>query len=162
MEQGGHAEHQVGAVVLECDRLLEHPGIEHVIYRRSPTLFVVATRTGKVEIAVGPNADGASIGNPTLELAVTGDDPLGYGGLPSVMAKNDVSRLTADTASSIDEPPTPQGEEVEITRQRVVDRSESRTRGKPHEPVYGIAFPVSAQFLDVDLRRDPLPLPLHL
>jgi len=75
-------------------RLIAHDGIEHVIYRRDPSTFVIAGRAGRLVVRV---EDGGG-GEPTLRLAVEGGaDPLAYPALPTAMRKSEVAGLTAAT-----------------------------------------------------------------
>ena len=97
------------------DRLVEHPGIEHVIYRRGADAFVVAGRQGRmiVTVAAGgaerpsagdggqaPAAGTGEDGRPSDEallLTIEGQDPLGYPALPARIRKSEVAALTAGT-----------------------------------------------------------------
>jgi len=74
------------------DRLVAHPGIEHVIYRRAPGVFVVAGAAGRLVISAGGDEH-----DPELALDVEGQDPLGYQDVPRRMAKSDAARLTGHT-----------------------------------------------------------------
>jgi len=79
------------------DHLLAHPGIEHVIYRRAPGIFVVANGGGRLVISLAAGQAPGDVDDPTLALDVEGRDPLGYEGVPRRLAKSDVARLTAHT-----------------------------------------------------------------
>jgi hypothetical protein len=85
------------------DRLVEHPGIEHVIYRRGETEYVVAGRAGRLVVTVGGGSGdggggtGAGGSGAVLCLSSEGEDPLGYQNVPRRMAIGDVAALTAGT-----------------------------------------------------------------
>jgi hypothetical protein len=101
------------------DRLVAHPGIEHVIYRRAGTpgdTFVVASASGRLVVAVeplGPDAQadqagdagstgtragsGVDLSDPWLTLTFDGGDPVGYGGVARRLRKSEVAAATAAT-----------------------------------------------------------------
>jgi len=79
------------------DHLVSHPGVEHVIYRRGPGVFVVANAGGRLVISIAGGQAPGDVDDPMLALDVEGRDPLGYEALPRRLAKSDVARLTAHT-----------------------------------------------------------------
>jgi hypothetical protein len=89
------------------DRLLAHPGIEHVIYRRDEgrgDAFVVAGASGRMVVRVEAPPDPrttvlgeAAEADPWLGLAFEDGDPVGYGDLPRRMRK---SAAAAETGAS--------------------------------------------------------------
>jgi hypothetical protein len=70
-------------------RLVDHPGIEHVIYRRAPGVFVVAGRAGKAVVTAGADEQ--------VTLGFEGGDPLGYAGVQASMPRSEVAARTAHT-----------------------------------------------------------------
>jgi hypothetical protein len=88
------------------DRLLAHPGIEHVIYRRDEgrgDAFVVAGASGRMVVRVeAPDPQTtvpgeAADADPWLGLAFEDGDPVGYGSLPRRLRK---SAVAAETGAS--------------------------------------------------------------
>jgi arylsulfatase A-like enzyme len=91
------------------DRLLAHPGIEHVIYRRAHAAgtgdgddvgddFVVAGPGGKLVVHVEPaEEDPDRLADPWLDVSVEGADPVGYAAVPRRMRKSEAAALTAAT-----------------------------------------------------------------
>ncbi len=73
-------------------RLLAEPAIDHVIYRRSETCYVVANPRGKAIIGYPPDRAFE------VEYHIEGDDPFGYPSLPTRMTRDDVARLTSASA----------------------------------------------------------------
>ncbi|MES1166003.1 MAG: alkaline phosphatase family protein [Verrucomicrobiota bacterium] len=74
------------------DQLIDHAGIEHVIYRRGASAFVVAARNGRTVVTV--DGSGPIRVNLTSE---GGGDALGYDGVPTTMIKDEVAARTAAT-----------------------------------------------------------------
>jgi hypothetical protein len=74
-------------------RLLEHPGIEHVIYR-GPEVdsYVLASRTGLLRMWLGAGGRDA-----LMHFAVEGKHPLGYAEVPASASREDIARLYRDT-----------------------------------------------------------------
>jgi hypothetical protein len=87
------------------DRLVAHPGIEHVIYRQVATpeeAFVVASARGRMVVSIEPGAaharvDGVADDDPWLTLAFAGGDPVGYEGVARRLRKSEVAAATAAT-----------------------------------------------------------------
>jgi hypothetical protein len=83
-------------------RLLEHPAIEHVIYRAvEADSYVVANRGGSLRIRIesAGGADGEPFGamGQRLSAKVEGTNPLGFGDLPRLVGRDDIARLTAES-----------------------------------------------------------------
>jgi hypothetical protein len=79
-------------------RLLEHPAIEHVIYRaREADSYVVANREGSVRfrIELGEEKLGSKIHK--IRMTSEGKNPLGYVGVPEFADRDAIARLTADS-----------------------------------------------------------------
>ena len=75
------------------DSFLQHPAIEHVIFRAAaPGHYVVANRGGRRTLAI--EADG-----PLARIATSheGTDPLGYAPLPGLASADRLAELTADS-----------------------------------------------------------------
>jgi hypothetical protein len=71
--------------------LLEHPAVEHVIYRGQEG-YVLANREGALSIRPEPsNGTGAR-----LRLRVSGKNPLGTGDVPEVADREQIAQWTAD------------------------------------------------------------------
>lgn len=82
-------------------RLLNHPAIAHLIYRRAPGIYVLAGRTGRAVVdarSVGAD-DGSGDGSQPVRIGFTveGENPLGYAPLPGQMTRDEVAALTAGT-----------------------------------------------------------------
>ncbi len=75
------------------DHLVEHPAIDHVIFRgAAPGEYVVANRDGRRTVGLGPDGQPAS-----LTTTCDGADPLAYGALPSTASADHLAELTADS-----------------------------------------------------------------
>jgi hypothetical protein len=80
----------------ECDgravelvgRLLEHPSIDHVLYRAQGA-YVAASARGNARIE--------RIGEDAVRYSVSGRDPFDYGSLPETMTKREALALTLDS-----------------------------------------------------------------
>lgn len=74
-------------------RLLEHPGIEHVLYR-GPEVdsYVLANRDGRLRMWLGAGSHDAR-----LHFAVEGKNPLGYAEVPASASGAEIARLFRDT-----------------------------------------------------------------
>lgn len=101
---------EAGSRAIELrDRLISHPGIEHVIYRRvgdPGQTFVVAGLGGKLIVRSegagdhpgrGPATTQAVDGDPWLSLSFEGADPVGYGEVPNRLRKSEVTAQTRST-----------------------------------------------------------------
>ena len=75
--------------------LLAHPAIAHVIYRRTPEVYVLAGKAGRAVV----DAREASVDaeSPRIGFSVEGENPLGYAALPGRMTRDEVAALTAGT-----------------------------------------------------------------
>lgn len=72
---------------------LDHPAIEHVIYRAAePGSYVVASKLGRRCITLR-----AGTHPPVIETACEGQDPLGYGELPASQSPDQLAALTASS-----------------------------------------------------------------
>jgi hypothetical protein len=72
-------------------RLLEHPAVEHVIYRGPDgQSYVVANREGCLRITVSDDGQ-------RLRLSPEGKHPLGYAELPASLDRDAIARATADS-----------------------------------------------------------------
>jgi hypothetical protein len=74
-------------------RLLEHPGIEHVIYR-GPEVdsYVLANREGRLRMWLGAGSRDAR-----LHFVVEGKNPLGYAEVPASASREEIARRFRDT-----------------------------------------------------------------
>jgi hypothetical protein len=73
--------------------LLASPAIAHVLYRRAPGVYVLADSKGRAVV----DARELLAGKAELGFSVEGENPLGYGPLPSRMDREQVASLTAGT-----------------------------------------------------------------
>jgi arylsulfatase A-like enzyme len=75
------------------DTFVDHPAIEHVIYRSAePGHYVVANRAGRRTLALAANGQRARIAT-----SHNGADPLGYPALPALESADRLAELTADS-----------------------------------------------------------------
>jgi arylsulfatase A-like enzyme len=81
VERDGRASELLG-------RLLEHPSIDHVLYRDAGAFVAASARaTARIE----------RVGEDALRYSVAGGDPFGYRGLPATMSKRAALALTVDS-----------------------------------------------------------------
>jgi len=75
-------------------QLIEHPAIEHVIYRGcEPGTFAVANREGCLRIRL----EGGTNREPRISWTSEGKNPLGYAGASDPAAREDIARVTFDS-----------------------------------------------------------------
>ncbi len=77
-----------GRAVELVARLLEHPAIDHVLYRVEGS-YAVASARGSARIE--------RVAGDAVRYTVSGSDPFGYGPLPAVMTKHEALARTADS-----------------------------------------------------------------
>jgi len=79
------------------DALLAHPAIAHVMYRRAPDVYVLASSAGRA--VVDAREASAEDATPSVRVgfSVEGKNPLGYAALPERMTRDEVAALTAGT-----------------------------------------------------------------
>jgi hypothetical protein len=74
-------------------RLLEHPAVEHVIYRgQEVSSYVLANRQGLLRMWMG-----AGGGDARIHFTVEGRNPLGYADVPSSASRDEIARFSAGT-----------------------------------------------------------------
>jgi hypothetical protein len=73
--------------------LIEHPAVEHVIYRGLEVdSYVIANRNGMLRMWLGGGG-----GDARIHFAVEGKNPLGYGNVPSSASRDEIAECFADS-----------------------------------------------------------------
>lgn len=76
-------------------RLLDHPAVEHVIYRgQTPGTYALANREGCLHLRL---EDPPATAGMRLHLTCEGKNPLGYADLADIADRDQIARFTADT-----------------------------------------------------------------
>ena len=79
-------------------RLLDHPAIEHIIYRaREADSYVVANRKGSVRFRIELGEDRFGAKMQKIRMTSEGENPLGYIGFSEFAHRDEIARLTADS-----------------------------------------------------------------